>query len=54
MRKMSTHMVRKAFAASGSVYIDPQGSGFMYGHDFQDLGRLLEIMFIEPRAINQA
>src|SRR5437879_10029669 len=30
-------MVRKAVAAGGTTYNEPQDHGFMYGHGFQDL-----------------
>jgi predicted lactoylglutathione lyase len=42
-------MVRKAVAAGGTTYNEPQGHGFMYGHGFQDLdGRIWELIFMEP------
>jgi uncharacterized protein len=45
-------MVRKAIAAGGTTYKEPQDHGFMYGHGFQDLdGHIWEIMFMEPSAI---
>lgn len=47
-------MVRKAVAAGGTTYKEPQDHGFIYGHGFQDLdGHIWEIMFMEPSAINQ-
>ena len=47
-------MVRKAVAAGGTTYKEPQDHGFMYGHGFQDLdGHIWEIMYMEPSAINQ-
>jgi uncharacterized protein len=47
-------MVRKAVAAGGTTYKEPQDHGFMYGHGFQDLdGHIWEIMFMEPSAVNQ-
>ena len=48
-------MVRKAIAAGGTTYNDPQDYGFMYGHGFQDLdGHIWELIFIEPPGtINQ-
>lgn len=46
-------MVRKAVAAGGSTYNEPQDHGFMYAHGFQDLdGHIWEIMYMEPSAIN--
>jgi predicted lactoylglutathione lyase len=48
-------MVRKAVAAGGSTYNEPQDHGFMYGHGFQDLdGHIWELMFMEPGATNQS
>jgi hypothetical protein len=48
-------MVRKAVAAGGTTYNEPQDHGFMYGHGFQDLdGHIWEIMFMEPSAINHS
>lgn len=47
-------MVRKAVAAGGTTYKEPQDYGFMYGHSFQDLdGHIWETMFMEPSAVNQ-
>lgn len=48
-------MVRKAIAAGGTPYKEPQDHGFMYGHGFQDLdGHIWEIMFMEPSAVKQS
>jgi len=45
-------MVRKAVAAGGRVYNEPQDHGFMYGHGFEDLdGHLWELSFMEPSHI---
>ena len=45
-------MVRKAVAAGGTTYNEPQDHGFMYGHGFQDLdGHIWELIFMEPSAI---
>lgn len=42
-------IVRKAVAAGGSTYNDPQDRDFMYGHGFQDLdGHIWEVFFMEP------
>jgi uncharacterized protein len=42
-------MVRKAVAAGGSTYNEPQDHGFMYTHGFQDLdGHIWEIFYMEP------
>jgi uncharacterized protein len=47
-------MVRKAVAAGGTTYNEPQDHGFMYGHGFQDLdGHIWEIMYMDPGAIQQ-
>jgi len=47
-------MVRKAVAAGGTTYSDPQDHGFMYGHGFQDLdGHIWEVFSMEPSAIPQ-
>lgn len=47
-------MVRKAVAAGGTTYKEPQDYGFMYVHSFQDLdGHIWETMFMEPSAVNQ-
>ena len=49
------HLVRKAVAAGGSTYKEPQDHGFMYGHGFQDLdGHIWELAFMEPSAIKPA
>ena len=46
-------MVRKAVAAGGTTYNDPQDHGFMYGHGFQDVdGHIWELMYMEPSAIH--
>ena len=48
-------MVRKAVAAGGTTYKEPQDHGFMYGHGFQDLdGHIWELAFMEPSAIRPA
>jgi len=42
-------MVRKAVAAGGTTYSDPQDQGFMYGHGFQDPdGHIWELVFMVP------
>jgi uncharacterized protein len=46
-------LVRKAVAAGGTIYNDPQDHGFMYGHGFQDLdGHIWELVYMEPSAIH--
>jgi predicted lactoylglutathione lyase len=47
-------MVRKALAAGGNTYNEPQDHGFMYAHGFQDLdGHIWELIYMEPSAIHQ-
>lgn len=42
-------LVRKAVAAGGTTYSEPQDHGFMYGHGFQDLdGHIWEVIYLEP------
>jgi len=52
-REQVDEMVRKAVAAGGSTYNEPQDHGFMYGHGFQDPdGHIWEVFFMEPNAVN--
>lgn len=45
--------IRKAVAAGGSTYNEPQDHGFMYAHGFQDLdGHIWEIVWMNPSAVN--
>jgi predicted lactoylglutathione lyase len=54
-RNEVNEMVRKAVAAGGTTYREPQDHGFMYGHEFQDLdGHIWELAFMEPSAIKPA
>lgn len=47
-------MVRKAVAAGGSTYNEPQDHGFMYGHGFEDLdGHIWELIHMDSGAIKQ-
>ncbi|MFZ2449747.1 MAG: VOC family protein [Methylovulum miyakonense] len=47
--------VRKAVAAGGTLYNEPQDHGFMYGHGFQDLdGHIWEFFYMEPDRACQA
>jgi predicted lactoylglutathione lyase len=47
-------LVRKAVAAGGSTYNEPQDHGFMYAHGFQDLdGHIWEVMYMDPSAVQQ-
>ena len=53
-RERVGEMVRKAVAAGGSTYNDPQDHGFMYAHGFQDLdGHIWELIYMEPSALDQ-
>lgn len=46
-------MVRKAVAAGGNAYSDPQDHGFMYQHGFADLdGHIWELFYMDPAAVN--
>jgi len=41
-------MVKKAVAAGGNTYKEPEDHGFMYGHGFQDLdGHIWELVYME-------
>ena len=47
-------MVRKAVAAGGTTYNDPQDHGFMYAHGFQDPdGHIWELIHMESIPANQ-
>ena len=47
-------MVRKAVAAGGTTYNQPQDHGFMYGHGFQDLdGHIWELAYMDLNAVPQ-
>ena len=53
-RQKVDELVRKAVAAGGKTYQEPQDHGFMYGHGFQDLdGHIWELAYMEPSVINQ-
>jgi predicted lactoylglutathione lyase len=50
-REAIDETVRKAVAAGGSMYNEPQDHGFMYQHGFQDPdGHIWELVFMEPSA----
>jgi predicted lactoylglutathione lyase len=50
-REAVNEMVRKAVAAGGKTYNQPQDHGFMYGHGFQDLdGHIWELIYMQPAA----
>ena len=45
-------LVRKAVAAGGTTYNEPQDHGFMYAHGFQDLdGHIWELIYMEPSVV---
>ncbi len=47
-------MVKKAVAAGGSTYNEPQDHGFMYAHGYQDLdGHIWELVYMDSSAVNQ-
>lgn len=47
-------LVRKAVAAGGTTYKEPEDHGFMYGHGFQDPdGHIWELVYMEPSAVHQ-
>ncbi|WP_431224787.1 VOC family protein [Serratia sp. L9] len=47
-------LVRKAIAAGGNTYNQPQDYGFMYGHGFQDLdGHIWELMYMDEQAMQK-
>lgn len=53
-REKVDEMVRKAVAAGGTTYSQPQDHGFMYVHSFQDLdGHIWELMHMDPSAVSQ-
>lgn len=46
-------MVRKAVAAGGRTYAEPNDHGFMYQHGFEDLdGHIWEFFYMEPDHVN--
>jgi predicted lactoylglutathione lyase len=48
-RERVEEVVRKAVAAGGATYKDPEDHGFMYGHGFQDLdGHIWELVYMQP------
>jgi predicted lactoylglutathione lyase len=47
-------LVRKAVAAGGTTFRDPQDHGFMYGHAFRDLdGHVWELVWMDPGAVQR-
>ncbi|QIH37909.1 glyoxalase/bleomycin resistance/extradiol dioxygenase family protein [Flavobacterium sp. Sr18] len=53
-REKVDEMVKTAVDAGGSIYMEPQDHGWMYGHSFADLDRhQWEIMYMDENAIPQ-
>lgn len=51
-REQVDDMVRKAVAAGGTTYSDPNDHGFMYQHGFQDPdGHIWEVFYMDPNAM---
>ena len=45
-------MIQTAVSAGGSIYMEPQDHGWMYGHSFADLdGHQWEIFYMDESAI---
>ena len=50
-RDQVDELVKKAVAAGGSTYNEPQDHGFMYAHGFQDPdGHIWEVFYMDPSA----
>ena len=53
-REKVDEMVKNAVGAGGTIYMEPQDHGWMYGHSFADLdGHQWEIMYMDENAIPQ-
>jgi predicted lactoylglutathione lyase len=53
-RQQVDEIVRKAVAAGGATYNQPQDHGFMYAHGFKDPdGHIWEHFWMDPAAANQ-
>ena len=53
-REKVDEMVKITVGAGGSIYMEPQDHGWMYGHSFADLdGHQWEIMYMDENAIPQ-
>ena len=51
-REAVDEMVRNAVQAGGSIYMDPQDHGWMYGHSFADPdGHQWEVLYMDASAI---
>ena len=47
-------LVKKAVEAGGSVYMEPQDHGWMYGHSFADPdGHQWEVLYMDESAVPQ-
>lgn len=45
-------MIKKALAAGGSTYMQPQDHGWMYGHSFADLdGHQWEVLYMDKNGV---
>jgi uncharacterized protein len=54
-REQVDAIVRKALKAGGSIYMEPQDHGWMYGHSFADLdGHQWEIVYMDESAAPQS
>ena len=53
-REKVDEIVKTAVGAGGSIYMEPQDHGWMYGHSFADLdGHQWEIMYMDENEIPQ-
>ena len=53
-REKVDEMVKNAVGAGGTIYMEPQDNGWMYGNSFADLdGHQWEIMYMDENAIPQ-
>ena len=53
-REKVDELVKKAVNAGGSIYMNPQDHGWMYGHSFADLdGHQWEIFYMNESAMPQ-
>jgi predicted lactoylglutathione lyase len=53
-REEVDEIVRKAVAAGGRIYKDPQDYGFMYSHSFEDLdGHQWEFVYMNPEHVQE-
>lgn len=51
-REAVDETVRKAVAAGGTIYAEPQDHGWMYGHSFADLdGHQWEMLYMDESAL---